>query len=66
MRRHRKEQREPGLLIQGTIYLINFVLMIKFMTLRGQGAKGMGWVCKENEFQGVLRPALTASEETQE
>ena len=64
MRSHRKEHREPGLLARGTVYLINRIFTVKSMTRRGQGAKDTGWLCKENEFQGVLRPAPTASEET--
>lgn len=64
MKSHRKEHREPGLLVRGTVYLINRIFMIKSMTRRGQGAKDMGWVCNDNEFQGVLRPAPSASEET--
>lgn len=44
MRSHRKEQKEPGLLIRRTVYLINCIFMIKSKTLRGQGAKDMGWI----------------------
>lgn len=54
MRSHRKEQREPGLRLRGTVYLINCSFMIKLVTRRGQGAKDVGWVCREKlipEFQ---------------
>lgn len=44
MRSHRKEQREPGLLVRGTVYLINYSFMIKCMTWRAQGPKDMGWI----------------------
>lgn len=47
MKSHKKERREPGLLFGGTVYPINCIFMIKFTTLREQGAKDMGWVCME-------------------
>lgn len=46
-RSHRKEQREPGLLVRGPVYLINCSFMRKFVTLKGRGAKAVGWVCEE-------------------
>lgn len=47
MKSHRKEQKEPGLLVKKTVYLINCIFMIKSKTLRGQGAKDIGRICKE-------------------
>lgn len=60
MRSHRKEQKEPGLLVRRTVYLINCIFMIKSKTLRGQGAKDMGWISNEK-----LIPELSAPEVTQ-
>lgn len=34
-------------LLRGTVYLINCIFTIKCMSLRGQGAKDVGWACKE-------------------
>lgn len=62
--RRRREQREPGLLVRGTMYLTNCIFMTKLMTLRGQGAKDVGWSARRNESQRVLRPVPSASEET--
>lgn len=47
MKSHRKEQKEPGLLVKKTVYLINCIFTIKSKTLRGQGAKDIGRICKE-------------------
>lgn len=65
MRIHRKEQREPGLLIGGTVYRINCIFMIKFMTLRGQGAKEMGWVHKEKSIPEGFKARPICLEVTQ-
>ena len=48
MKSHKKDQREPGLLIGRTVYQTDGVFfMIKFITVRGQGNEDRGWVCKE-------------------